>query len=42
MPDKVESRFILGVYVPNMDMKEKIAAIAGSYSVDVDAHLFFK
>lgn len=42
VPDKVETRFILGFYVPNMDVKSKVVETAGSLAVDVDAHLFFK
>ena len=42
VPDKVETRFILGLYVPNIDMKKHLAETTGSYSVDTDAHLFFK
>ncbi|MBI4358947.1 MAG: DUF4433 domain-containing protein [Candidatus Omnitrophica bacterium] len=42
VPNKVETRFILGLYVPNIDMKKDLVQITGSYSVDIDAHLFFK
>ena len=42
VPDKVETHFILGLYVPNIDMKKHLAETTGSYSVDIDAHLFFK
>ena len=42
VPDKVETRFILGFYVPNMNVRDKVAETAGNLAVDVDAHLFFR
>ena len=42
VPDKVETRFILGFYVPNMELKSKVTETTSSLAVDVDAHLFFK
>ena len=42
VPDKVETRFITGFYVPNIDVKNKVLAAVSGLAVDVDAHLFFR
>jgi hypothetical protein len=42
VPNKVETRFIFGLYVPNMELKEAVVETASGLSVDIDAHLFFK
>jgi hypothetical protein len=42
VPDRIGLRFILGVYVPNMELREEVVKSVSGSSVDVDAHLFFK
>ena len=42
VPDKIDPKFITGFYVPNAELKTKVSEIVGSFSVDVNAHLFFR
>lgn len=42
VPEKIDPRFILGFYVPNIEMKNEIINIVGNLPVTIDAHLFFR